>query len=602
MINKQKTIILLLALFSVCFPIQQSYRVISLCYAEPVQTAEQGILFDGLEWYDSHSPTTMSINQSGQLVWIPANDHQIITRIPDLDLNDVGDVVEIAFLWMSDGQGNIEGCDDCQNEETCNFNKDITCVSGTGDFRVGLFESDGEFVDQHGLGLENSIFAGYKGYKFCMQPHVPEEPVRWQEASGEPHIAGGFYERDMVDDPRLLSVNVVCDRISMFGGYNLPLGEFSLWKMKLERISATSIEMSMTLNGITYTDIDTTDSPSIPQPKKIDVLAICFPNPNPFSHIVLDKAPTDCNQDFTNDQRVDAEDLAVLSSQWLDANCVSPVTPRSNRLVLKYSFDGMAGLALPDSLTDDTNSYNATIIPGTDPESTIVYALGIDPTDSNCTSALFENFNYENNAGDALLIPDINGIDFSAFNGFTFDFFVYPSSTGIGQTRRLFSEYVNAYMNLDADNNLHARRKYGPGDWDENSTHLEVSGFPCDQWSHIAFVWDPYEPNERLKLYVDGILSASETGSIDATVDSTAGFTIGSYQRENGSTAQFFDGKIDNFSLYSYALSPAEVAYTCGNCCVPVKPLMQCDLDADGRVNFKDFADFASCPILIIQP
>jgi hypothetical protein len=340
MINQKKILIVLLALLSVCFPIQQWHNVISRCYAEPLQTDDQGVLFNGLQWYDSHSPTTMSINQDGQLVWIPANDHQIITRIPDQDLKEIGDVVEISFIWMSDGQGNIDGCDDCQNEETCKFNKDITCVSGTGDFRVGLFESDGEFVDQHGLGLENSIFAGYKGYKFCMQPHVPEEPVRWQEASGEPHIAGGFYERDMVDDPRLLSVNEVCDRISMFGGYNLPLGQFSLWQMKLERLSETSIKMSMTLNGMTYSDIDNTNSSSVPQPDKIDVLAICFPNPNPYSHIVLDNASTVYKKDFTDDQRIDANDLAVFSSQWLDSNCLTPVIPRSNRLMFKFGFDG----------------------------------------------------------------------------------------------------------------------------------------------------------------------------------------------------------------------------------------------------------------------
>ena len=590
-----------MALFSICFPIQQWHNVISRCYAEPVQTADQGVLFNGLQWYDSHSPTTMSINQDAQLVWIPANDHQIITRIPDQDLKDIGDVVDISFLWMSDGQGNIDGCEDCQNEETCNFNKDITCVSGTGDFRVGLFESDGEFVEQHGLGLENSIFAGYKGYKFCMQPHVPEEPVRWQETSGEPHIAGGFYERDMVDDPRLLSVNVVCDRISMFGGYNLPLGKFSLWQMKLERLSATSIKMSMTLNGMTYSDIDTTNSSSVPQPQKIDVLAICFPNPNPYSHIVLDNAQTDCKQDFTDDQRVDANDLMILSSQWLDSNCVNPVIPDSNLLELKYSFDGTAGLILPTSLPDDTASYTATILQGTDPESTIEYSVGMDPYDSNCTSAMFKNFDYSDNQGDSLMIPDDNGVDFSLFNGFTFEFFVNPSSTGIGKTRRLFSEYVNAYMNLDADNNLHARRKYGPGDWDENSTHLQVTSLTSDQWFHIAFLWDPYETEERLKLYIDGILSASDPGSTESTIDSTAGFTIGSYQRENGSTDQFFDGKIDNFSLYSYALSDAEIAYTCGNCCVPSKPLLKCDLDADGKVNFKDFADFASCWLVDFQ-
>jgi hypothetical protein len=200
------------------------------------------------------------------------------------------------------------------------------------------------------MGVENDIFRGYKGYKFCMQPHVDQEPVRWEEPSGEPHIAGGFYERDMVDDPRLLSVNTVFDRISMFGGFELPLNSWSPWIIRLERLSFTSIKMSITLNGITYTDIDTTNTTSVPQPQKIDVFAIEFPNPNPYTKVVLDKLCVLSPPDFNNNGIINENDLIVLTSDWLESTTYSQagIEPNDSNELLWYRFDETTGSTAHD--------------------------------------------------------------------------------------------------------------------------------------------------------------------------------------------------------------------------------------------------------------
>ncbi len=578
-----------------------------LCFAAVllglVASAGAEVIFDAVTWYDSHTPSTMFLNEDGRLQWTPYNDHQIITRIPDQNLSDVGDVVEISYYWLSDGQGNIEGCDDCQNEATCNFNEDITCVSGTGDFRVGLFESDGDYITADGMGVENEIFRGYKGYKFCMQPHVDIEPVRWQEASGEPHIAGGFYERDMVDDPRLLSVNEVFDRISMYGGFELPLGQFSLWTLRLERLSATSVEMSINLNGITYTDIDTTNTPAIPQPNRIDVFAIEFPNPNPYSRVVLDipceLGPANLNSDAV----IDACDLMVLADHWLESDaCLPLIEPDANGLVMYYSFDGPLGNDLPTGLVDNTATYTASIIAGTDPDSAITYAAPNPIYNSGGTAARFENDNWTDDAGDTFLIPDSGGLDFAAFDAFTVALFINPSSTGTGHSRRLFSEYVYAYMYLDAADTLHAVRKWGPGDWDENRTHLTAS-VAMDEWSHVAMTWGADAAEDRFTLYVNAELADAAPGTSTPTIDSTAGFAIGGYQRENGSTAQFFLGRIDEFAIYDYALSPGEIAYfaAAGQPYVHIPLESSANLHPDGAINLADYALFAlqwldSCP------
>jgi len=568
----------------------------------PAQSARAAVTFDGMTWYDSHIPSTMFLNADGRLEWVPHNDHQIIVRIPDQDLSDTDDVVEISYYWLSDGQANIEGCNDC-TAETCNFNKDITCVSGTGDFRVGLFESDGDYVTADGMGVENEIFRGYKGYKFCMQPHVDPNVVRWVEPSGEPHIAGGFYERDMVDDPRLLGVNKVFDRISMYGGFGLPLARFSPWTIRLERLSPDSIQMSITLNGITYTDIDDTNTAAIPQPGKIDVFAIEFPNPNPYTKVILAGPCMLGPANFNGDQVIDSCDLAILARDWLESDaCLPVIPPDSNRLVMYYSFDGALGADVATGLLDGTATHTATIIPGSDPDSSIRYA-GPNPTyNPGGTAAWFDNDNWTDNAGNTFLIPDSGGLDFAAFDAFTAGLFINPSSARAGHSRRLFSEYVYAYMYLDPDNTLHAVRKWGPGDWDENRTHL-TAAVNMDEWSHVAMSWDADAAEDRFKLYVNAELAAAAPGTATATVDSTAGFAIGGYQRENGSTAQFFSGRIDEFALYDYALSRGQIAYfaAAGQAHILIPLESSANLHHDGVINMADYALFAlqwldSCP------
>ena len=226
--------------------------------------------------------------------------------------------------------------------------------------------------------------------------------------------------------------------------------------------------------------------------------------------------------------------------------------------VMQYSFDGASGSDIPSGLVDDTGTYTATIIAGSDADSAIKYA-GPNPTyNTSGTSAEFSNTSWDNDAGDAFLVPDAGGIDFSSFDAFTVEFFIYPSSSGSGNTRRIFSEYIYAYMYLDSSNTLHAIRKWGGGSWDENRTHLTMANFPHDSWSHVAMTWDADAANDKFKLYINGKLAASDGGTSTATIDSIAGFTIGGYQRENGSTAQFFVGKIDEFRLSDVALDPNE--------------------------------------------
>jgi hypothetical protein len=281
---------------------------------------EEGTVWDDKIWYYSDYSGGPFVNAEDQLEWAPQKPEQFIARLPTQRLSVDGDVVEISYWWLTDGEGHashpecVANCQTC----SCNFDDDIECMAGTGDFRVGLFEADGEYVTSDGLGTSNSIFSGYKGYNFKMGPNMARSPERWDENcdGGEAHIAGGFHWRDDIADDSLLSVNNTWRRPSIYGGFELPLGEWSLWTIRLERISSDSVDMSITLNDITYYEVD--DESGSKQPQKIDVLAIHFPNGRPYSRLVLDRICVPPPGDLDGDEDEEWDDFGIFVGYWLN--------------------------------------------------------------------------------------------------------------------------------------------------------------------------------------------------------------------------------------------------------------------------------------------
>ncbi len=232
-----------------------------------------------LTWYHSEDGDYLAVNAQGQIVWDARKPHQIIVRLPEQRLSRSGDVAEVEFMWKSDGAD--IGCD-CGNCPGC-FDDDITCVAGTGDFRVGVFDADGEYVTTDGMGTSSSIFQGYKGYRFRMFPHTPRSSRNFN-CQGEGHTSGSIDKRVDLDNRRILAENNPYSRLRDFGGFGLALGQFSLLSIRLERVSSSSIEVSITLNGVTY---GATDRNSSGMPQKIDVFAILMPNGRPYDYVIL---------------------------------------------------------------------------------------------------------------------------------------------------------------------------------------------------------------------------------------------------------------------------------------------------------------------------
>jgi hypothetical protein len=253
---------------------------------------EPGIFFNGLIWYHSEDSTrVMSVNLDGGLEIKVFKRDQIIVHFPEERLSQVGDVVEFSYLWRTDGR--TIGCDcdnhNCDSPGGCCFDDDVMCVAGTGDFRLGLFDSNGQgLITDDNMDHTNSMFENYLGYQYRFFPHVSSDADGFTDSTGERHAPGGFLKKTPGSDPALLmNTDPSWSQFNSISGFEAPIGVFTPMTLRLERTSSSDIEVSMTLGDVTYSDTDTSSSN---QPQKIDTFALLYRHSRPFDKLVLGAA------------------------------------------------------------------------------------------------------------------------------------------------------------------------------------------------------------------------------------------------------------------------------------------------------------------------
>ena len=236
--------------------------------------APAAVRFDGLTWYHSEDPSRLVLNQDHQLVWMnPKVADQITVKLPEMSLCNVGDAAEAAYMFKVDGfTTGVPGTDP-------------TMLSGTGDFRIGLFDSNGAgHIDSDKTGYKNDKWQAYLGYCARICPCLPVGIEREHSDA----IPGKFMKRSnsIGDDVRKSLVQRAgpYTRSRDLSGFGLKLGEFSPLILRIERKAPNVLEFSVTLNRTTYIYED--DEPQL-QPKKIDAMAIYFPNPKKYASITF---------------------------------------------------------------------------------------------------------------------------------------------------------------------------------------------------------------------------------------------------------------------------------------------------------------------------
>jgi hypothetical protein len=106
--------------------------------------------------------------------------------------------------------------------------------------------------------------------------------------------------------------------------------------------------------------------------------------------------------------------------------------------------------------------------------------------------------------------------------------------------------------------------KNGNDNWFQWTGTSRVKGIQDNQWHHMAFVYDA--STSKMTLYVDGtanpnVQSWGTHGAVNFDAGKVTGLDIGGMRNiPNMGWGQSWDGALDQFRLYSKALSAAEVS------------------------------------------
>jgi hypothetical protein len=253
--------------------------VLAAIGALPVKAAAH-LQFDGRKCYISDKPESLRVNDEGYLEWLaPGPQQQLIVRLDEMRLGDVGDIAEVRYLYKVEGP--VPGAADSKRHTQV----DGSCrASGIANFRIGLFHSNGKgHVKDSGYGRKNDIWKGYLGYHAQVFPHIPED-TKSLTADGKVNLPGKMIKRTNPDSPTLLDPVAGSLIDCGISGFGAPLGRFVPFFIKLKRTGPDTVHFTVTIDNVTYLRIEE-DASS--QPHKIDVLSICFPEQWPNTKVTL---------------------------------------------------------------------------------------------------------------------------------------------------------------------------------------------------------------------------------------------------------------------------------------------------------------------------
>jgi hypothetical protein len=281
--------------------------------------------------------------------------------------------------------------------------------------------------------------------------------------------------------------------------------------------------------------------------------------------------------DIDGDCAVDYRDVEQMAAEWLRPRVRSYAVVEPNEPVLWYAFDGNAN--------DNTGAAHGQV------QGRTTYGPGVHG------QAI--HFSYQ---GDAVVIPDAAHVFAGIGEAITIAFWQYGDDSSHLNDTICCSNYEYGKSNPAIAINLGCWQNPGQYRWDCGdpwSLDNRLAGRHRDKrewagrWSHWVFTKD-IRPGRagrtgRMAIYLNGQLYDSRAGT-DSPITNITSFEIGTgwYGR--------YDGLIDDFRIYDYALSPAEAAWlaTDGTGTIEDPTPSPADLNASGRTDLRDFALLAS--------
>lgn len=264
-------------------------------------------------WYKSASDSAITAYQNGVL-WSPVRKPTTIHRYFSPVIFSTGSRIDVSLNWKSDGdKDNYYRELECSNANPTQQGKGISdsylrCLAGTGDFRIGFFQStkmvgnntcEGNNIKTNcqGSNLPTKEFNDYRGFQFRIQPHLSAgysaTPARLMEDHGngesESHINLNLWTRIKTGVNGLMSDE--CQAIDHCGfskgsgwgtepvswGPNMPFGEARPLQVAIKRLSASDFEVVVTMNG-NRSPVLRGKFPDNFRPEYFDTMAITYTN------------------------------------------------------------------------------------------------------------------------------------------------------------------------------------------------------------------------------------------------------------------------------------------------------------------------------------
>lgn len=279
--------------------------------------------------------------------------------------------------------------------------------------------------------------------------------------------------------------------------------------------------------------------------------------------------------DWTGDWRVDYRDLEWMASEWLREPMQTLVVATPREPILWYEFDGNAN--------DRMGRLHGQI-------------LGR----CNFVQGVFGQAIQFVGRDDAVVLPQGEAVFAGIRNAITIAFWQKGDDSGHLNDTLLCSNYVYGQSDPALAIHLGCWRNPGQYRWDcgfpwsfDNrlaGRHRDKSEW-SGRWNHWVFTKDIHAESEGRKgcmeIYLNGRLYDRLVGT-ETPISGVTSLQIGSGWYGH------YDGLIDDVQIFDYALSAAEVAFVATDGTgVFERPISRVDLNADRRIDLRDFAALA---------
>lgn len=159
---------------------------------------------------------------------------------------------------------------------------------------------------------------------------------------------------------------------------------------------------------------------------------------------------------------------------------------------------------------------------------------------------------------DAVSVTNASIIDLNdnLRNAFTFSTWIYPNSDGEGDVGKIFYKNASTYCQTDSDDGTFVDIQCQVDLATDASLNV-ADACRLNQWCHVAFSWTN-DSDDEVTIWINGVATTSSAANSGDTAADTANLIIGG-NATGASNTNAFDGQIDDFRVYPYELTAAQI-------------------------------------------